>query len=67
MATVTITITDRPGGAMITCESKNPPIPMASDGNPELENLTDAQAVGIGAIMAICEITGHSEFRTLLT
>lgn len=67
MATVTITITDRPGGATVVCESKDPPIPMASDGNPDIEKLTDAQSVAIGTIMAVCEMSGHSDFRTLLT
>lgn len=67
MATVIFTITDAPGGVVLTFESRNPAFPIIDDeGTPDVENLTDAQAVGIGALMEVCDRLGHTDFRVLL-
>lgn len=67
MATVIFTITDGPGGLVLTFESRNPAFPIVDDeGTPDAENLTDAQAVGIGALMAVCDQMGVVDFRVLL-
>lgn len=67
MATVVITVTDSPSGATLTCQSSNPPIPLAHDGSPITDELTAAQTVAIGAVMALCEMAGdNADFRTLL-
>jgi hypothetical protein len=62
MATVTITITDAPGGggAMFVVESK-PDIPLVDRlGTPDVDKLTDAQT------MAICEQVKQPDFRVFL-
>lgn len=66
MATVTMTITDAPGGGATIVVEGNPPIPMVGE-NPDVHNLTDAQATAIGAAMAVCEMAGESDWRVLLT
>lgn len=65
MATVKITITDAPGGVTCLCES-SPSIPM--DGrNPDVENLTDAQATAVNAMIHIFDSSGpNSDWRVLL-
>jgi hypothetical protein len=68
MATVTITITDAPGGggAMFVVESK-PDIPLVDRlGTPDVDKLTDAQTIAIGAMMAICEQVKQPDFRVFL-
>lgn len=67
MATVTITITDAPGGVTLMCESKNPPIPMNGH-DPDMDETTPAQAVALGALMELCAIVGgeHFDWRVLL-
>jgi hypothetical protein len=51
---------------VFTVEGKNPPIPMVGR-DPDVERLTNAQAVGIGAMMAICDQVGELDFRVLLS
>lgn len=66
MATVKISITDRPGGAMFVIES-DPDIPLLDDkGTPDVDKLTSAQSVAIGAMMSICEQVGELDFRVFL-
>lgn len=67
MATITITITDRPNGEVTSvCESK-PPMPM-TDGNPDVDLLTPAQATAIFVLMeAVKASAPDSEWRTLIT
>lgn len=65
MATVKIVITDSvDDGVMVRVESENPEIPLDSDGNPEVDNLTNAQAVGIGVVMEVGKQVGEFDFRT---
>ena len=64
MATVTITITDRPGGITVVADS-DPPIPM--NGNePDVDACTDAQVAGIFAAQAIHDSAGQSEWRMMV-
>jgi hypothetical protein len=64
MATVTVTITDRPEGITVVAES-DPPIPMNGD-DPDVDACTDAQAAGIFAAMTLHNSMGKSEWRTLV-
>jgi hypothetical protein len=64
MATVTVTITDGPDGITIVADS-DPPIPMLGNA-PDVDALTDAQAAGVFAAMAINDAAGKSEWRTLV-
>lgn len=68
MATVTITVTDSPtGGVTVVVEGKNPVIPLIdAEGTPDVERLTDAHAVALGALMAICDQVGELDYRVLL-
>lgn len=66
MATAKITITDAPGGVTCVVES-DPPIPFIDrQGTPAVDQLTGAQAIAIGAVMAICDQVGATDFRVLL-
>jgi hypothetical protein len=46
------------------CEARNPPIPF-QDNEPDLDNLTNAQAVAIAALLDVAERT-HVDWRTLM-
>jgi hypothetical protein len=66
MATAKISITDGPHGVICVVES-DPPIPLIDrQGTPDVRRITDAQSIAIGAMMAICEQVGESDFRVLL-
>ena len=65
MATVTITITDRPGDITVVADS-DLPIPVEDDNNPIVDQLADAQAAGMFAAMTVDDSTGSSERRTLV-
>lgn len=65
MATAKIVITDSADdGVIVRVESEGPEIPLDADGNPEVDNLTNAQAIAIGAVMAVASQVGELDFRT---
>lgn len=65
MSTVTITITDSPHGVIARVES-DPPMPIDSNGDPDVDNMTDAQAAAILMAETLVEAgSPNSEFRTM--
>lgn len=67
MATVHIVVTDSPDEhVMIRIESENPELPLDGDGNPDVDNLTNAQAFAIGVLMEISTQVGEMDWRTFL-
>lgn len=64
MATVTLTITDAPGGVTMVVES-NPDLPLPN-GEPDIEAMTPGQALLIGALMNLSDQMDGFDWRTLL-
>lgn len=64
MATVTITVTDSPGGVIAVVESKPP---FLFDGeDPDMEKLTNAQGFVILMLMSVDDDDGNFEWRQLV-
>lgn len=54
MATIKITLADTPGGVTTLIES-DPDIMLLDNGDPDMENLSPAQALSIAVMMQIAE------------
>lgn len=68
MATVVMTITDRGNDEVNVVVQGNPPIPLTSEGDPVVDDLTPAQCAAVYAARQIVEASSEdSEWRTLLT
>lgn len=65
MATVTLTISDqRPGDVVVRVES-DPPFGLR-DGEPDPDQLTQAQAAALFMTLALGDVSGNVDFRTLV-
>lgn len=66
MASAKLTITDSADGSVIVVIESDPPIALDSDGNPIVDELSEAQAVAIGAALAISNEAQSADWRTLI-
>lgn len=68
MATVVIKITDTPGeNGVFTLIEGSPDIPLDANGDPDLDNMTNAQVIAVGAMMELAnQFPGNIDFRTFL-